>query len=158
MADEDDIGGYQEDVAEEVEEFDVGEEEEEKEREVQRERERNDPMESLLKHHPECILDYSEIVGPKLKLLASPPLDKDPNHRSVPFLTQYEKTKIIGLRANQLSQGARPYIDMKNYNYITDVCEISRIELQQRKLPFIVRRQMPDGNHEYWKLSDLLIL
>jgi len=115
-----------------------------------------DPLAILLKHHPECNVDYAEIIAPRISLLASPPLDKDPNHRSVPFLTQYEKTKILGLRTNQLSQGARPYISVPEY--VTDVNEIARLELQQRRLPFIIRRPMPDGTREYWRLSDLLIL
>jgi DNA-directed RNA polymerase I, II, and III subunit RPABC2 len=115
-----------------------------------------DPLAKLLKHHPECNVDYAEVVAPKISLVASPPLDKDPNHRSPPFLTQYEKTKILGLRANQLSQGARPYIAVPEH--VTDVYEIARLELHQRRLPFIVRRPMPNGTHEYWRLSDLLIL
>ena len=117
---------------------------------------KNDPLAALKKHHPECILDYAETIAPKVPLLASPPLKKDPNHKSPPFLTLYERTKIIGFRANQLSQGARPYIDIPEY--VIDVSEIARLELQARRLPFIVRRPMPDGSHEYWRLSDLLIL
>ena len=123
---------------------------------LQEEEKSSDPLAKLLKHHPECIIDYAEIVAPRISLVASPPLDKDPNHRSPPFLTQYEKTKIIGLRTNQLSQGARPYIAVPEH--VTDVQEIARLELQQRRLPFIVRRPMPNGTHEYWRLSDLLIL
>jgi DNA-directed RNA polymerase subunit K/omega len=116
---------------------------------------KDDPLAALLKHHPECVIDYAEKISPKIPLLFSPPLNKDPNHRSVPFLTQYERTKIIGMRANQLSQGARPYIDVPEY--MTDVGEIARLELKERRLPFLVRRPMPDGSHEYWRLSDLII-
>ncbi len=116
---------------------------------------RDNPLAALLKHHPECVLDYAETVASKLNLLASPPLKKDKNHRSVPFLTQYEKTKIIGMRANQLSQGARLYIEKPPH--VTDVCQLARMELEARRLPFIIRRPMPDGTHEYWRLSDLLI-
>ena len=117
---------------------------------------KDDPLALLKKKHPECVLDYAETIAPKIPLLASPPLDKDPNHRSPPFLTQYERTKIIGFRANQLAKGARPYIIKPEH--ITDVSTIARMELEQRRLPFIVRRPMPDGTHEYWRLSDLLIL
>jgi len=116
----------------------------------------NDPLAVLLRHHPECKVDYQESVAPKISLVASPPLDKDPNHRSPPFLTQYEKTKVLGMRANQLSQSARPYIVVPEH--ITSVWEIARLELEQRRLPFIIRRPMPDGTREYWRLSDLLIL
>jgi DNA-directed RNA polymerase subunit K/omega len=117
---------------------------------------KEDPLIALKKHHQECILEYAESIAPKIPLTASPPLGKDPNHRSPPFLTQYERTKIIGMRANQLSQGARPYIAIPDY--VTDVSEIARMELEARRLPFLIRRPMPDGTHEYWRLSDLLIL
>lgn len=117
---------------------------------------KNDPMASLLRHHPECVVDYAETIAPKLPLIASPPLDKDPNHRSVPFLTQYERTHILGKRASMLSQGARPYITVPEY--VTDVADIAKLELKERRLPFIIRRKMPDGTHEYWRLADLLIL
>jgi len=60
------------------------------------------------------------------------------------------------MRANQLSQGARPYVAIPEY--MTDVGEIARLELKERRLPFIISRPMPDGSHEYWRLSDLLIL
>ena len=116
---------------------------------------KDDPLAALLKHHPECIIDYAEKVAPKIPLITSPPLKSDPNHKSVPFLTQYERTKILGMRANQLSQGARPYVDVPEY--MTDVGEIARLELKERRLPFLVRRPMPDGSHEYWRLSDLII-
>lgn len=117
---------------------------------------KDDPLAALLKHHPECTIHYRETVAPKLPLLASPPLNKDPNHRSPPFLTQYERTHIIGKRANMLSQGAMPYVDIPPH--ITDVTDIAKIELEQRRLPFIICRTMPNGAHEMWRLSDLLIL
>jgi DNA-directed RNA polymerase I, II, and III subunit RPABC2 len=117
---------------------------------------KDDPLSILKKRHAECILDYAEAIAAKIPLKASPPMGKDPDHRSPPFLTQYERTKIIGMRANQLSQGARPYIQVPEY--VTRVGEIARMELEARRLPFIVRRVMPDGSHEYWRLSDLLIL
>jgi DNA-directed RNA polymerase subunit K/omega len=116
----------------------------------------NDPLAALLKHHPECTIHYKETVVPKLILSASPPLNADPQHRSYPFLTQYEKTHVIGKRANMLSQGARPYVDVPPH--ITDVSDIARLELEQRRLPFIICRTMPNGTHEMWRLADLLIL
>ena len=151
MADDEDVGAAaiddQGEVLDELDAMDI---------QGQSEEQSHDPLAALIRHHPECKVDYRETVAPKINLIASPPLDKDPNHRSAPFLTQYEKTKILGMRANQLSQGARPYIAVPEY--VTDVWEIARMELQQRRLPFLVRRPMPDGSHEYWRLSDLLIL
>jgi len=114
-----------------------------------------DPLAFLHKFHPETLLDYAEKVLPNIPLLSSPPLD-DPNHTSQPFLTLYEKTKIIGFRANQLAQGAAAYITVPDH--VRDVTEIARMELEQKRLPFIVKRPMPDGTFEYWRLSEMMVL
>ena len=112
--------------------------------------------------HPELIVDYIENVLQKVPLKSvQPSNDKtnpnyDEHHKTYPFLNIYERTKIIGLRANQLSQGSRPFISIPEH--ITDVRDIARMELEQKKLPFIVKRPLPNGTFEYWRLSDLMIL
>lgn len=114
-------------------------------------------LQFLSTHHPECRVDYVEEVLNKLPLSTYPPDNKtDVNHKSVPYLTLFERTKIIGFRANQLAQGARPLIEVPPH--IVDVLEIARLELDQKRLPFILKRPMPDGTYEYWRLADLLIL
>lgn len=111
----------------------------------------------LMTNHPECKLDYVEEVLDKLPVRTyAPDHDADANHKSVPFVTQFEKTKIIGFRANQLAQGARPFVDVPKD--VIDVVEIARLEFEQRRLPHILKRPMPDGTYEYWRLADLMIL
>ena len=41
---------------------------------------------------------------------------------------------------------------------IIDGFVIAKMELDEKKLPFIIRRPMPNGSSEYWKLSDLEII
>jgi len=115
-------------------------------------------LKRLYQQHPECNLDYIEQVVPKIPLQIVPPGGEkaDANHRTYPFLTNYEKTKIIGLRANQLSKGAVPFISVPKH--ITDVRDIARLELEQKRLPFIIKRPLPNGTFEYWRLSDLMLL
>ena len=114
-------------------------------------------MQFLKQHHPECRLDYVEEVMQKLPLAAYPPdSGSDPKHKGVPYLTLFEKTKIIGFRANQLAQGARPLVELPEY--MTDVLEIARLELEQKRLPYILKRPFPDGSYEYIRLADLLVL
>lgn len=114
-------------------------------------------LQFLNTHHPECRLDYVEDVLKLLPLDAYPPdHGADKRHRSVPYLTPFERTKIIGFRANQIAQGARAFIDVPAH--VTDVLEIARLELEQKRLPFIIKRPMPDGTFEYWRLTDLMIL
>ena len=113
-------------------------------------------MQFLSNHHPECHIDYLENIMEVLPLNSYPPQELDKRHKSVPYLTLFEKTKLIGFRANQLAQGARPLIDVPTH--VTDVIEIARIELDERRMPYILKRGMPDGTFEYWRLTDLLIL
>ena len=115
-------------------------------------------LKKLYQQHPECQLDYVEQVLPRLDVKVLPSIGEavDENHRTYPFLTQYERTKIIGLRANQLSKGSVPFIAVPKH--ITDVRDIARLELDQKRLPFIVKRPLPNGTYEYWRLSDLFIL
>lgn len=115
----------------------------------------SNPIDILLKHHPECVLEYQETDEGDLPLQSVPP-SEDKKHRSMPFLSTFEKTRILGMRTNQLAQGARPFIDVPEY--ITDVQEIAQLELDQRRLPIIIKRYMPDGSYEKFRLSDLIII
>jgi DNA-directed RNA polymerase I, II, and III subunit RPABC2 len=118
-----------------------------------------DPLTILYKHHPESVLDYKETVLQKLPLTSILPGAEsvlDQNHKSPPFLTQYEKTRVLGFRANQLAQGAPPFVHVQPH--ILHTLDIARQELAEKKLPFIIKRPMPDGTFEYWRLRDLLIL
>lgn len=128
-----------------------------------RRRVEKDPLEVLYRHHPECVVMYAEDVATRLPLKVAPVQafsedadKKDAFHRTQPFLTQFERTKIIGSRATQLAGGARPFIPVPSH--VSDVVEIARMELEARKLPFIVMRPMPDGTFEVWRLSDLMVL
>jgi len=80
----------------------------------------------------------------------------DSMHKTMPFLTKYEKTRILGQRAKQLNQGAQPVIPVDKK--IIDGYLIAQLELQQKALPFIVRRPLPGGKSEYWRLADLELI
>jgi DNA-directed RNA polymerase I, II, and III subunit RPABC2 len=80
----------------------------------------------------------------------------DGMHKTMPFLTKYEKTRILGQRAKQLNQGAHPVIQVDKK--IIDGYLIAQLELQQKALPFIIRRPLPGGKSEYWRLSDLELI
>lgn len=71
-----------------------------------------------------------------------------------PVLTRYEKASIIGMRMEQLQRGARPFVDATPSS--TDIRSIAMREFDERKLPFIIVRKLPDGRKERWRLSELL--
>tara|TARA_Y100000590_G_scaffold465423_1_gene637719 strand:+ start:163 stop:537 length:375 start_codon:yes stop_codon:yes gene_type:complete len=78
----------------------------------------------------------------------------DPHHKTVPFLTKYEKARILGLRAEQINQGNISFIKTTSSNIYT----IVENELKNKKIPFIIQRPLPNGQSEYWKVSDLELL
>jgi DNA-directed RNA polymerase I, II, and III subunit RPABC2 len=110
----------------------------------------------LLDQHPEIWPDYEEAVLEKLVIRDAYPPTADTGHTTYPFLTLYEKTKVLSLRAAQLAKGATAFIDVPDY--LTDVYEIAKAELEAKRLPYILKRQLPDGTYEYWRLADLMIV
>ena len=74
----------------------------------------------------------------------------------MPILSKYEKARILGQRAKQINSGNKPFIDMDKP--ILNGYLIAEEELNQKKLPFIIRRPIPGGASEYWRLEDLEVL
>ena len=73
-------------------------------------------------------------------------------HITRPYITKFEKAKIIGVRAEQLAVGAKANIEVPEY--LTDVRKIAENEFYEKKIPFIIRRKLPGGDFEYFRLSD----
>lgn len=69
-----------------------------------------------------------------------------------PFLTRFERCRVVGARATQIAMGAEPLIDA---NGKTDPLEIAEMELMANKIPMIIRRHLPNGTFEDWNLQDL---
>ena len=108
-------------------------------------------------HHPELrTLNYEEVEA-----LATVVRDKDnviidPLHRTIPVLTRYEKARALGERARQINSGARPFIDVDTT--MIDGYLIALKELEQKRIPFIIQRPLPNGGSEYWRMADLELL
>lgn len=72
-----------------------------------------------------------------------------------PILTKYERVRILGDRAKQLSLGAKPMLlNVDNMN----PKEIAKLELERKVIPFIIEKTLPDGRRERWKLNELAIV
>ena len=82
-------------------------------------------------------------------------LINNPNKISQPILTKYEKTKIIGISAQQIESGRKPHIDIPKS--ITTPIEIALYELKKKQTPFIIKRKLPNNQFEYWSLDQLEI-
>ena len=63
-----------------------------------------------------------------------------------PTLTRFEKARIMGARALQLSLGAPPFIPIPKTARIS--LDISMEELEQRVIPITIRRVLPNGDYQ----------
>ncbi len=73
--------------------------------------------------------------------------------RTSPYMTKYERARIIGSRALQISLNAPVMVDTEGE---TDPMAIAERELNAKLVPFIVRRFLPDGTYEDWKIAELI--
>ncbi|GBE61829.1 vesicle-associated membrane protein [Babesia ovata] len=93
-----------------------------------------------------------------------------------PYMTKYEKARIIGTRALQISLNAPITIPVDastdavdenvamGFGEATDASAmaidpliIAEKELYQKSVPFIIRRYLPNGSYEDWKIEELII-
>ena len=104
--------------------------------------------------HPEIrSCNYQEIVALSKVIRDSTGKIIDPLHTTIPFLTKYEKARIIGTRAEQIELGAPPFVNVGDH--IIQGRTIALMEFEQKKIPFIIARPIPNGGIEYWKVEDL---
>lgn len=108
----------------------------------------------LLAQHPETqTVNVDEVRAAANVIRSSTGVIIDPNHTTTPLITRYEKAKVLGIRAEQLSSGGQPAIAIPNDGMSSG--EIAYAEYQAGKIPFIIRRPLPSGKSEYWRVADL---
>ena len=111
----------------------------------------------LYTYHPEIKqINYRELLTLSQVTRNKKGIIVDPLHTTLPFLTRYEKAKILGLRAKQINHGSKPFVNVPTR--IIDGHIIAKLELNAQKIPFIIRRPMPNGGSEYWQVKDLKII
>ncbi|QCE05757.1 DNA-directed RNA polymerases II, IV and V subunit 6A-like [Vigna unguiculata] len=70
------------------------------------------------------------------------------------YMTKYERARILGTRAVQISMNAPVMVELEGE---TDPLEIAMKELRERKIPFTIRRYLPDGSYEDWGVDELIV-
>ena len=71
-----------------------------------------------------------------------------------PFITKFEKTRVLGTRATQIEGGAKTLLSKDKVRNIRLATDIAELEYEEKLIPFIIRRYLPDGQYEDWKLTD----
>lgn len=110
----------------------------------------------ISEYHPEILQHNYEEIDALTTITYVDGAIKDPLHKTLPILTKYEKARILGERAKQINSGAKPFVAVEEG--VIDGYLIAIKELEEKKIPFIIRRPLPNGACEYWKLKDLEIL
>lgn len=111
----------------------------------------------ILDFHPECSINNYDEINALTKLVR----DKNGNiiddlHQTLPYLTKYERTRVLGQRAKQINSGAKTFVKVPEN--IIDGYLIAELELVQKRIPYIIRRPIPGGGCEYWNLKELEIV
>lgn len=163
-----DVEEEYESETEEVEEVEVEEDavdildediEKEEEREEEEEDEPADDDEDMSEYFESAIIPaYDEKdTKPFLSTIEEIKDQTSKNRRTLPILSKYEKAKIIGIRAQQISMGSYIYLDtIQSYNNPLD---IAKEELRQKRTPLLVRRNIIGKKgivHEDWRIEELI--
>ena len=82
-----------------------------------------------IEHEPE------EIISKNNEIITGPPI-----------LTRFEKARIMGARALQLSLGAPPFISVPKDTSTS--LDIAMKELNERLIPIVIRRVLPNGDYQ----------
>lgn len=90
--------------------------------------------------------DYSKVMAC---------LDKE--KVSKPIMTKYEFDQVISLRANQLALGSPAFVSVAgmSINSNMELRKVALKELQEGKLPYILKRPLPNNRFEYYRIGDL---
>lgn len=72
---------------------------------------------------------------------------------TIPVLTKYEKTSILSIRSQQIMDNSPILIDISNIKNLTPY-NIALEELKQKKIPFKIKRTLPDKTYEIWHIKD----
>lgn len=79
-------------------------------------------------------------------------------NRSSPLMTKYEFNQLIGLRTTHIARGSPIFVPVDeelNIHTNMGLRSIAQKELLEGRLPYIVKRTLPNGKVEYWRVKDL---
>jgi DNA-directed RNA polymerase subunit K/omega len=111
----------------------------------------------IKENHAECIVhNYDEVNALSSIIRDSDNIICDPLHKTIPMLTKYEKTRVLGQRSKQIEAGCKLFVKVPES--VIDSYVIAELELKAKAIPFIIKRPLPNGACEYWKLKDLEII
>ncbi|KAJ1857130.1 DNA-directed RNA polymerases I, II, and III subunit RPABC2 [Coemansia sp. RSA 1822] len=109
-------------------------------------------------NEPEYQDDEMEIQNPEESVeIFLPETNAEPipsgERITTPYMTKYERARILGARALQISMNAPVMVELDGES---DPYVIALKELRSKKIPFVIRRYLPDGSYEDWRVTELI--
>jgi DNA-directed RNA polymerase I, II, and III subunit RPABC2 len=100
----------------------------------------------MLKHKSNTFDDYNKVISS---------IDKPKISKKI--MTKYEFDQVISLRTNQLALGSPSFVDIPDLKIKSnmELRSVALRELKEGKLPYIIKRPLPNNKNEYLRISDL---
>ena len=105
---------------------------------------------------------YFEVIRPSqpMETENKNPVGTRAKRLTTRYGTKYEKASLLGNWATQISNGADPGVDLskipeKDRSRYIDPLTLAQKAFEDKTIPLIVRRYLPDGSFEDWTLQEL---
>jgi DNA-directed RNA polymerase I, II, and III subunit RPABC2 len=108
----------------------------------------------------DSLRNSSKELHPEVLPISREEIDTKKPKLTLPFYTKYEYTALLGSRAQQLAEGAKPLISLDGM-VLSDprfVWKVAEREILEQKLPYIIHRRLPNGKSEYWSATELSVI
>eukprot|EP00803_Ostreobium_quekettii_P002112 evm.model.scf_1113EXC.4 EVM.evm.TU.scf_1113EXC.4 scf_1113EXC:25734-29080(+) len=93
-------------------------------------------------------------ASPRTEIIMDTPQPAEGPRMTTRYMTKYERARVLGTRALQISMNAPVLVELDGE---TDPLEIALKELKAKKMPFTIRRYLPNGSYEDWGVDELIV-
>jgi DNA-directed RNA polymerase I, II, and III subunit RPABC2 len=110
----------------------------------------------------EELRESSKLLHPEVLSVTRQSVEESQKGKRVtlPYYSKYEYTALLGTRAQQLAEGAKPLVSLEGLIASAPdfPVNLAKKEILEQKLPFIIHRRLPNGISEYWSTMELSII
>jgi DNA-directed RNA polymerase subunit K/omega len=74
-----------------------------------------------------------------------------------PYFSKYEYAVLLAARQQQIAEGSKPLVSLDGLRTSDPqfLDQVVKREIEQRKLPYVFQRLMPNGTAEFWSAQEL---
>jgi DNA-directed RNA polymerase I, II, and III subunit RPABC2 len=104
--------------------------------------------------------ESSKLLHPEVLPVTRQSVEESTKRITLPYYSKYEYTALLGMRAQQLAEGAKPLVSLEGLIASSPdfPVNLAKKEILEQKLPFIIHRRLPNGVSEYWSATELSLI